>query len=120
MHRLFAIPALAAALALAPPAESIGAGVVINEIMYHPADDREELQFIELFNAGTDQADLSGWKLKSVKFFFPADTKLAPGAFLVVCRNRAAFIGNYGQEIAIAGEFEGRLSRGGELSLIHI
>jgi len=36
------------------------ADVVINEVMYHPPGDRDELQFIELANSGTAPVDLSG------------------------------------------------------------
>src|SRR5207247_7431394 len=92
-----------------------GAGVVINEIMYHPPDDLDTLQFIELFNAGESDADLSGWTFdKGVKFTFAAGTKLAPGAFLVVCRKRADFAERYGASIPAVGDFEGRLRHGGE------
>src|SRR6185436_413473 len=33
--------------------------VVINEIMYHPPEDRDDLQYIELFNPGGAPVDLS-------------------------------------------------------------
>ena len=36
------------------------AQVVLNEVMYHPPDDRDELQFIELHNAETTPVDLAG------------------------------------------------------------
>src|SRR5436190_7682959 len=48
--------------------------VVINEIMYHPPRDLEQLQYVELFNAGKTERDLSGWSFsKGVKFVFPAN-----------------------------------------------
>ena len=33
--------------------------VIINEIMYHPPLEMEELQYVELFNRGNGQVDLS-------------------------------------------------------------
>ena len=90
-------------------------GVVINEVMYHPPKDLEDLQYIELFNAGSNEVDLSGWKFnKGVKFTFAQGTKVTPGGFLVVCRNRSKFVNQYGPSVALAGEFEGHLSHNGE------
>jgi len=92
-----------------------GAGVVINEVMYHPPDDLDLLQFIELFNASETEADLSGWAFsKGIKFTFTPGTKLAPGGFLVVCRKGADFKEHYGDEIRVVGDWEGKLSHGGE------
>lgn len=91
------------------------AGVVINEVMYHPPDDRDDLQYIELHNAGAAPADLSGWSLsKGVKFAFPAGTKLAPGGFTVVCRDRTAFTQQYGKAVPVSGEFSGKLKHGSQ------
>src|SRR5262245_45666475 len=65
-----------------------GAEVVINEIMYHPPHDRAGLQFIEFFNAGATETDLSGWSLrKGVHFVFPNGSRITPGGFVVVCRD---------------------------------
>lgn len=106
-------PILAGALLL-----SVGAGranVVLNEVMYHPPDDRDELQFIELHNAGTQPVNLAGWKLaKGVKADLPA-TVLRPGGLAVVCRNPAAFGAHYGASVPVLGGFSGRLKHGGEL-----
>src|ERR1041385_5972461 len=66
--------------------------VVINEIMYHPPNDREDLQYVELFNRGASAVDVSNWAFtKGIKFPFPQNTKINSGAYLVVCRNTAAF-----------------------------
>ncbi|MDB6152386.1 MAG: Inner spore coat protein [Chthoniobacteraceae bacterium] len=89
--------------------------VVINEIMYHPSGDMDELQYVELFNASTKQADLSGWTFsKGVKFVFPPNTKMAAHSFLVVCRNSAEFLKSHGKNIPLAGVFNGHLSHNGE------
>jgi hypothetical protein len=89
--------------------------VVINEIMYHAPLDLDELQYIELFNRGTAEVDLSGWSFtKGVTFVFPDKTRLAAGGYLVVCRNRQMVLANYGRNIPIVGEFTGKLSHRGE------
>src|SRR5687767_9108093 len=107
-------PWLAGALGLISIAQAETSGVVINEIMYHPPADRENLQYIELLNAGTTECDLSGWTFgKGVKFIFPDETRLAPGEFLVVCRDRAEFVGHYGANVRLAGQFDGHLSHSG-------
>ena len=42
--------------------------------------------------ATREYADLSGWRLRgAVRFEFPAGTRLAPDAALIVCANRDAF-----------------------------
>ncbi len=100
---------------IAPTAFADANQVVINEIMYHPPADLEDLQFIELFNAGTSECDLAGWRFtKGVDFVFPDHTKLAPGKYLVVCRDPMAFVRRYGKNVTVAGRFKGKLSHGGE------
>jgi hypothetical protein len=102
-------PALLLAAATAPPR------VVINEIMYHPPDDRDDLQFIELHNPGTNGVDLSGWSLtKGVEFVFPHQTEVPAGGWVVVCRDIAAFKARYGAQLSVAGVFTGTLSHKGE------
>lgn len=96
-------------------ASTASGNVVINEIMYHPPNDLEELQYIELLNTGAADVNLSGWSFsKGVKFSFPPGTRIAGGGFLVICRNRAKFSEKYGAAVPIAGEFEGHLSHNGE------
>src|SRR5262245_19736431 len=96
-------------------AEAASARVVINEIMYHPADDRDALQYIELWNSGHEAAELAGWKLAGgIKFAFPAKSTLAAGGFIVVCRDRLEFQRTYGADLPSAGNFTGKLSHNGE------
>ena len=62
--------------------------VVVNEIQYHPPDDQDQLQWIELHNPGTARVDLAGWKFaKGVDFTFPAGAALGGGAYGVVVRD---------------------------------
>lgn len=94
------------------------AGVVINEILYHAPDDRDELQFIELHNPSERAIDLEGWKLAgSVKYAFATKAKIDAGGFLVVCKNVAEYKRRYSG--AVLGPFEGSLGRGkGKLELL--
>ena len=89
--------------------------VVINEIMFHPPDDLEELQYVELFNRGQSAVDLSTWAFtKGINFTFAQNTRLAPESYLVVCRDKLAFAKHYGNTIAVIGNFSGKLSHRGE------
>ncbi|MBN8247530.1 MAG: CotH kinase family protein [Verrucomicrobia bacterium] len=88
-------------------------GVVINEVFYHAPDELDDLQWIELHNPDAQAADLSGWKLRGgVDFQFPPGTTLAPGGFLVVCRDAKLF-GEF-HDAAVAGQFRKSLGRGGD------
>ncbi len=107
----FRVAVLALALAsLAPPAR---AGVVINEVLYHPPDDRDDLQFVELHNTGDQAVNLSGWRLKGAVYTFPAGSSIAAGGYVVVGKDPKAFKTHFGTDAV--GPFQGRLSHGGEL-----
>ncbi|MEM7231657.1 MAG: CotH kinase family protein [Planctomycetota bacterium] len=95
--------------------------VTISEIMYHPAappagsqwaDD--DFEFIEFFNYGDGDANLSSLRLvDGVRFEFPAGTVLAPGAYLVVARNLEAFAERY-PGIPALGPYDGQLDNDGD------
>lgn len=90
------------------------AQVVINEIFYHAPDDLEDLQYLELHNAGDQVVDMSGWSFaKGVKFRFPAGSRIEPRGFLVLSGNADRFRQSY-PGVALAGIFESRISRKGE------
>jgi hypothetical protein len=89
------------------------AQVVINEILYHAPDDLDDLQFVELHNAGSQPVDLGGWAFtKGIKLTFPAGTRIEGQGFLVVCRDAARFKEFY--DVPVAGVFQSKLSRKGE------
>ncbi|MCI0533945.1 MAG: lamin tail domain-containing protein, partial [Verrucomicrobiales bacterium] len=92
---------------------SANARVVINEISYHPPNDAEALEYVELHNASDQPVDLSGWKFsKGIKLQFPAGTKLEPRGYVVVGRNRDRLKEVFG--VDVAGVFEQALKNGGE------
>src|SRR5688572_27562293 len=98
----------------AAPAVTASRRVVINEIMYHPADDQDELQYVELHNPGAQPVDLAGWSFaRGFEFVFPPGASLAPGGYLVLCRDPDAFRRHFGG-VAVGGKFSGKLSHNGE------
>jgi len=112
MFRKIALFAFACLAVAGRAAES---DMVINEIMYHPVNGLDDLQYVELFNRGNAAVDISQWSFtKGVKFVFPDNATMAPGTYLVVCRNQAAFIKQYGKDIPTVGDFSGKLSHKGE------
>ena len=106
---LFAATIMAGALSL-----SAAPRVVINEVNYHPANDDDRLQYIELHNAGDAEADLSDWRLRGVKFDFPSKARIGAGEFLVVARDMQALQRVHGTSFPVIGNLPGRIKRGGE------
>jgi hypothetical protein len=114
--------------------DSVPAGsdnLLISEINYHPFNptrpeeievsaDRDDFEFIELFNTGTSAIDLTGVRFESgINFTFPDNTILAAGKYLLLVRDREAFEARYGASDVQTYEYTGRLSNDGEqLSVI--
>ncbi|QEH37901.1 CotH protein [Aquisphaera giovannonii] len=95
--------------------------LVVTELNYSPypaADtsvDRETFEFIELRNVGARELDLTGVRITDgVTFAFPAGTYLAPGAYIVVVHDLAAFRSRYGNAPTVAGAYAGSFSNKGE------
>ena len=89
--------------------------VVINEVMYHPPGDSDDLQFVELFNHQDQPVDVSGWRFADgLKFEFPLDSMIPGKSFGVLTKNEDAFREHYGTSVNVFGTFAGRLSHGGE------
>jgi len=115
--------------------EPLSAGILedlrITEVMYNPAAqpagdsmDNEDFEFIELKNIGDETLDLAFVSfVEGITFDFSNSNimGLAPGDFVVVVRNEAAFKSRYGTDLSskIAGEYSGKLSNNGEnISLV--
>jgi hypothetical protein len=105
--------------------------LVISELMYHPSSptpaeanagftDQDDFEYIELQNVSPDVTLLltDVRFTKGIDFDFAPGTGLAPGAYLLIVRNRAAFEFRYGAGLPIAGEYRGNaeanLSNSGE------
>ncbi len=100
--------------------------LVVSEINYNPAPltpaesaagatDAQNLEFVELYNAGNAPLALAGFSLQNgVTATFPAFT-LTNGAYAVVVKNTNQFRIRYtNSAIRIIGVFGGNLSNGGE------
>lgn len=89
-------------------------GLMVSEIMYHPADDGEMLEFIELYNNRAVSEELGDCAfMNGIEYAFAAGTLLGPKQYLVVARDPAALEAAYGIQGAY-GPFGGRLSNDGE------
>lgn len=105
--------------------------LVISELHYRPTDadatelaagftDRDDFEFIELMNSGSQTINLSGVKfIDGITFDFSTAgiRTLDPGERLLLVNDLAAFEQRYGDSFAsqIAGEYSGNLSNDGEL-----
>ncbi|MFT4546758.1 MAG: hypothetical protein ACI9MB_000703, partial [Verrucomicrobiales bacterium] len=117
-------------VATAPDVSEYTDNLWITEFMYHPQEpsggelgvstDQDDFEFIELKNVGTEVLNLRAVRFtKGVDFDFggSAIEELAPGAFVLVVRNVAAFEARYGAgvAVAVAGAYSGdSLSNSGE------
>ncbi len=74
--------------------------LVISEIHYHPRNIpgvTNSLEFVELFNSGSINENLGGWRLSgSIDYTFPTNTILRAGGFLVVAREPASLAAHHG------------------------
>ncbi len=88
--------------------------LVISEIMYHPADDGESLEFIELYNDRAVFEDLSGWAFtRGIEYTFEPETILGAKQYMVIARDPAALEAAYGIS-GVLGPYAGRLDNAGE------
>jgi len=96
----------------------------ITEIMYHPRDPQDagaladdEFEFIEFQNVGDETLDLDGFRISgAVEYEFSHGNRIIPpGGIFVVVRNLSAFLDRYLlSDVAIDGEYSGRLANTGE------
>jgi hypothetical protein len=99
-----------------PGPSSRKTGLVISEIMYHPADIpgiTNSLEYIEIFNSNPYFEDVSGYRLSGdIDYVFPPGTIIKGGDFLVVARVPALMRSFYEIE-AVVGPFTNNLPNGG-------
>ncbi len=86
--------------------------IVINEIMYHPPEDREG-EYIELYNRGDVALDLTGFSLAgAVTYALPDGVALGAGEYLVITSSPQFLMEHHGVEAL--GPWQGQLSNRGE------
>ncbi|MGE5294707.1 MAG: lamin tail domain-containing protein, partial [Solirubrobacterales bacterium] len=94
-------------------------GLRVTELMYN-APEGETLDYIELQNVTASPLDLTGVRFTGgVDFVFPSMT-LAPGEFVVVAGDPAAFREHYGADINVVGPYAGHLSNSGESVVLEL
>lgn len=105
---LRAICISAALIAAVFPAGAIDSTTVFNEVMYRPATEGGDEEWIELANVMAVDMDLSGWRITGgVNFTFPEGTRITAGGHLVVAATPAAVPES-------VGPWVGRLNNAGE------
>jgi hypothetical protein len=93
-------------------------GLTREEREMNPAWSRSDFEFVEIANVSDRRVDLSRLRFaEGIEFSFAtsAITELGPGERLVLPRNTAAFRARHGDGPRVAGEFQGGLSRNGEM-----
>jgi hypothetical protein len=110
-HRIIDLHLVAALVIV--PAFPLAAQIVINEIHFDPDVKTELVEFIELYNAGRNSVNLSGWQFTDgVTYPIPNGTALAAGGYLVVAQNPTALQAKFG--VASLGPWTGSLASDGE------
>src|SRR5439155_5370402 len=84
----------------------------------HPPDNApflpDDVEFLEFKNVGTNLLDLTGIGFSTgINFSFTNKTRIAPGQFFVLGRNRSALQAKY-PGLVVNGIYTGRLDNGGE------
>jgi hypothetical protein len=93
--------------------------VVINEINYHSSPECNTEDWLELFNYGGENVDISGWMIKdsddSHSFLLPTNTILPARHYAVVCRDTSALKSFFPSVKNCLGNLNFGLSSSGEL-----
>jgi hypothetical protein len=105
-------------LTVSPPQSvtNLLAHLRISEVMFNPQG-TQDYEFVELTNTGSEPLDLSQVRFgDGIEFSFAGSsvTSLAPGQYVVVTPNLAAFRSRYGDGPLVAGEYSQNISNGGE------
>ena len=90
----------------------------VSEIMYNPprfgSVDGDEVEFLELKNAGTNALELTGLTFtRGLNFTFTNETVLGSGQYFVLARNAAEFAAKY-PGAPLFGLYTGKLENNGE------
>jgi len=104
---------LALAFFILCPHVSAGVFLVVTEIMYHPADEGQHLEYVEIYNTTRTPLDISGYRfIEGIDYEFPEGTWIEPYGYLVVARDPEAFEQAYG--FRPFGPYGGELDDHGE------
>jgi hypothetical protein len=113
-----------------PLSQGVIANLRVTEVMYNPVNSQgtgqtnnDDFEFVELKNIGDETVDLMNVSfVEGITFDFKgsAVTTLAPGAYVLIVRNKAAFESRYGTGLSniTAGQYTGKLANEGENVLL--
>ncbi|MBN2746697.1 MAG: lamin tail domain-containing protein, partial [Bacteroidales bacterium] len=66
------------------------ADLIFTEIMYNDLSESDSLEYFEIFNKGTANADISGYQVSDgIEYTFPQNTIMTPGSYLVIAKDSA-------------------------------
>ncbi|MEM7392106.1 MAG: lamin tail domain-containing protein, partial [Verrucomicrobiota bacterium] len=89
-------------------------GLVISEIMYHPAFSGG-VEFVEVLNQSPLPLDLTNHRFDNgIEFSFGPGWTIQPGEYLVAAADTNQFLALYPNNTQLAGTFFGQLNNGGE------
>ena len=104
--------------AIFTPTELTSGNVVINEINYNSSDDFDPGDWIELFNSGELDLDMSGWIFKDDNddhvYNFPESTILNSNSYLIIARYPDLFNTSFPNIEQVLGPFDFGLGGGGD------
>jgi hypothetical protein len=96
------------------PGESGGVSLVINEINYNSAEDRNAGDWVEIYNPSKTTVDFSGWEIKdnddAHSFVFPNTSVIYGNDYIVATRDKYVFKTFYPDVDNVLGNFEFGLS----------
>ena len=112
-------PAVAFVFAVLALSVPVHARIVINEIHYDPEPKTEPVEFVELYNSGSESVDLTGWYFsQGIDYVFPAESTIEADGFLILAQNVGAYDAKFGSifvgGLKASGEFGGKLANSGE------
>ncbi|MBV7333211.1 lamin tail domain-containing protein [Chloroflexi bacterium TSY] len=90
----------------------------ISELMVNPPEG-SDMEFVEIQNSGPHHLDIGGVEIRDgIEYTFPAGTRLAPNAFLVLAKFPDRFVAKYGFLPFNQKPYLGRLSNEEETILL--
>ncbi len=91
--------------------------IVINEVMFNPITALNDDEYVEIYNKGTNAVNIGGWKfIAGIEYKFPSNTVIAADGYVVVAKNLARMLTNYGNLTTnnAFGDYKGTLANSGE------
>jgi hypothetical protein len=96
-------------------ANGADAVLVFNEIMYHPATDEADEEWVEFYNQLAVDVDISNWRISGdTDYTFPAGTRVAGRSYIVLARDPVQLRAATGLTTNVFGPFISPLDNQGD------